>query len=59
MNIDVDAWNDAISGKSGNPVGDQAITDAAEAGELSIIDKNGKRHTPSKDKNGRWNPIYP
>jgi|GEM_PF-6040429 len=59
--IDIDAWNDAISGKSNNSVGDDAIKRMAEDGELVVVDHDGNRFDPVLSDDDKWSlvPVTP
>jgi hypothetical protein len=52
--IDVDTWNDAIGGKSNNPMGDDEIKRMANDGELVVVDHDGKRFDPIVSDDGSW-----
>ena len=52
--IDIDTWNDANSGKSNNPVGDDEIKRMAEDGELVVVGPDGKRFEPTALDDGGW-----
>lgn len=52
--IGIDVWNDAIGGKSNNPIGDDEIKRMAKNGELIIVDHDGTRFEPVEDADGSW-----
>jgi len=57
IEINIDAWNDAISGKSNNPVGSDEIKRMAEECELVVADDEGNLFVPVLSDDGKWSLI--
>lgn len=52
--IDKHSWDDAISGRSNNPVGEESVIVMADAGKLIVIDEQEHKFVPRRVGRDRW-----